>query len=104
MSENTNKLNNTSSKISNSAKPFTIWDDLAQSNVLIEYVRRFNNSNINKLPELQETVLDSIYNYSTEVAVEVESFYCKKYYLSLKNFLEKTQSCRQNLAKQLAQK
>jgi hypothetical protein len=83
-----------------SSEPFTVWDDLAKSDVLIEYVHKFKDSNINNSPELNSTVLKSIYSYSNEVAVEVERFYCEKYYLCLKKFLDRIQKCREQIVKQ----
>lgn len=81
-------------------EPFTIWDELAQTDILVDYMHKYEDSNINQSPELNATVLKSIYSYSTEPATEVEIFYGEKYYLCLKKFLDKTKKCREQIAKQ----
>jgi 2-phosphoglycerate kinase len=75
-------------------RPYRVWDEMAETDVLIEYMRKFVDSNINKLPDLRSTVYDSLYKYSPEVLPEVEIFYGKKLYLTLKTFLDKIELCR----------
>ncbi|MDR0927008.1 MAG: hypothetical protein LBO69_04500 [Ignavibacteria bacterium] len=69
--------------------PLTIWDDLASSDILIEYLRKFTNSNINTNPDLRMNLLGSLYAYSTEIMPEVEEYYGEKYINVLTNFNQK---------------
>jgi hypothetical protein len=73
--------------------PFRIWDEMAETDILIEYMRKFMDSNINTLPRLRSVIFDSLYNYSTEVLPEVEQYYEEKLYLCLKHFLDKVALC-----------
>jgi len=74
--------------------PYRVWDEMAETDILIEYMRKFVDSNINKLPELRSVVYDSLYEYSTEVLPEVEVYFEKKIYFSLKSFLNKIKLCK----------
>ena len=90
------KKEHNKNKIEKEIKPYSIWDTLAESDILIEYMRRFVNSNINNSPELRSDVYEALYNYSTEILPEVEQYYCEKLYLSMKYFLDRSVLC-QNL-------
>ena len=69
--------------------PHSIWDEMAESDVLIEYVRRFDNSIINTDIELKRKIFNSLYSHSSEVIPEAEEYFAEKYYNSLKVFLDR---------------
>jgi len=69
--------------------PFTIWDNLADSDILIEYVRKFDDSIINTNLELKKKIFNSLYSHSSEVLPEVEQYFGEMFYNSLKIFLDK---------------
>ena len=71
--------------------PFSIWDDLAYSDLLIEYVRKFDDSIINTDVELKKKIYTSMYSYSTEIIPEVEQYFSEKFYIALKKFLDRTE-------------
>jgi len=74
--------------------PYRVWDEMAETDILIEYMRKFVDNDINKLPDLRSATYESLYQYSTEVLPEVEVFYGKKLYSSLKLFLDKIKLCK----------
>ena len=80
-------------KLKKEVKPYRVWDALAESDVLIEYMRKFVDSNINTLPELRSDAYESLYTYSTEILPEVEQYYCEKLHLKLKYFLDRVALC-----------
>ena len=80
--------------------PFTIWDDLADSDVLIEYVRKFDDSIINTDIELKKKIFNSLYSYSNEVIPEVEQYFGEMFYSSLKIFLDRTEKWKKKNQKQ----
>ena len=71
--------------------PLSIWDALADSDLLIEYVRKFDDSIINVDAGVRKKIFTSMYSYSKEIIPEVEQYFCEKFYISLKIFLDRTE-------------
>ena len=72
-------------------QPFTIWDELASSDVLIEYLRKFDDSIINTDVELKKRILFALYSYSNEIIPEVEQYFSEKFHNSLTIFLDRVE-------------
>ena len=83
------KKNNNKDKIQ---KPFSVWDEMAETDILIEYMRRFVDSK-DTMPDIYASMMDSLYSYSTEFIPEVEQYYSEKLYTTLKYFLDKVTLC-----------
>ena len=79
-------------------KPHTIWDQLAKTDLLLDYLLKYWDSNLNTNPELHSQLLESLYHYSSEPVEEIEHYFCLKYHNCLYNFLEKISQCRQQIA------
>jgi hypothetical protein len=73
----------------NEILPVSMWDKMAESDVLIEYLRKFDDSIINTDVELRDKMINSLYSYSNEIIPEVEQYFAEQYYNSLKVFLDK---------------
>jgi len=80
--------------------PFTIWDDLADSDVLIDYLRKFDDSIINTDIELKKKIFNSLYSYSSEIIPEVEQHFGEMFYNSLKIFLDRSEKWKEKNQKQ----
>ena len=80
-------------KKANNIEPFSIWDQMAETDILIEYLRRFVDSNINTSSDLYHSMMESLYSYSNEVIQEVELHYASKLYLTMKYFTDKVILC-----------
>ena len=82
-----------SKKEKEEVKPFRVWDELAEMDILIEYMRRFVDSNINTSADLYPTMIEALYANSTEIIPEVEQYYGEKLHFSLNFFLDKIALC-----------
>jgi len=76
-------------------RPYTIWDELAQIDLLRDYLEKYKDSNLNTDPDLHKHLLESLYRYSDSPIEEVELAFCIELHNNLHNFLEKISLCRQ---------
>jgi hypothetical protein len=92
--ENSNqKLTNEINEIIN-ISPATIWDELAEADLLVELIRKFKNKEDTVSAEMLKYLYASLYSYSTEIEPEVEEYFTKKYMKSIQFFLDKTEHFR----------
>jgi hypothetical protein len=70
-------------------RPHTIWDELAESDVLIEYLRHFQDSDINTNIPLRDELYQALYEHSSEEIPEVELYISQRYNTVLQHFLDK---------------
>jgi len=80
--------------------PITIWDELADSDVLIEYVRKFEDSVINNDIEVKKKIFNSLYSYSSEIIPELEQYFGEMFHNSLKVFLDRSEKWQKKNQKQ----
>lgn len=80
--------------IGNEILPYTVWDEMAETDILIEYMRKYMDSGMSIDSKLKKSIFESLYSYSTEPIFEVEQYFAEKYYNSLTIFLERIKPCR----------
>jgi len=75
-------------------EPKTIWDELANYSLLIDYMNNFLEDKTSSDPELKAKMFDSIYQHYDKVCPEAEIYFAEKYIDSIQYFLDKVEACR----------